>query len=105
MATESDYRRAKSSSAARIVSVPAALLWGGVGAFMLKWASAWQGGRLQPGIETSWMALYVIFGVAALAICGGACLTAMAWLGKSTVRWQAVSLVVGVFFLWLVAGD
>jgi len=104
MSTQLQERSFKSNRATILLSVPATLLWVGVGAFLLRWYFAWGTGNLQPGLRTSWTALYVFFGIATLAVAGGFCLTTMAWIGKSTVRWQIVSVVLGVLFLWMVAG-
>ena len=104
MSTQLQERSFKTNRATILLSVPATLLWVGVGAFLLRWYFAWGAGNLQPGLRTSWTALYVVFGIATLAVAGGFCLTTMAWIGKSTVRWQIVSVVLGVLFLWMVAG-
>jgi hypothetical protein len=94
----------KSNCVTILLSVPAALLWAGVGAFLLRWGLAWGASDLQPGLETSWTTLYAVFGIATLAVAGGFCLTAMAWIGRSTVGWQAFSVVLAALFLWMVAG-
>ncbi len=88
-----------------LLSVPATFLWLGVGMFLLKWARAWATGRTEPGIGTTWTALYLMFALAALACAGGLCLAIMAWMGKSSIRWQAFSIVLGLVLLWLVSGD
>ena len=88
-----------------LLSIPATLLWVGVSGFLLKWYQAWTTGNLEPGLGTSWTSLYVIFAIAVLALACGFYLTVMAWIGKSTVRWQIVSIVLGFLFLWAVAGD
>ena len=95
----------KSNRAAILLSIPATLLWAGVSAFLLRWCLAWRAGNFQAGPATSWNALHLVFGIAALAAAGGFSLTAMAWIGKSSVRWQTLSVVLGVLFLWMVAGD
>ena len=105
MSTQSQDRSIKSNRPTILLSVPAALLWVGVGLFLLRWYCAWWTGNLQPGLGTSWTALYVMFAIAALAVASGFCLTTMAWIGKSTVRWQIFSVVLGVLFLWAVAGN
>ena len=94
----------RSDSTAIVLSVPAVILWSGVSAFLVKWSLAWEAGRLQPALGTSWSTLYAVFGIATLAVAVGFCLTLLAWMGRSTVRWQLFSVVLGVLFLWAVAG-
>ena len=88
-----------------LLSVPALALWIGVALFLLKWFRAWAAGRLEPGINTSWATLYGIFAVAVLALACGVFLSISAWQGKSTVRWQVFSILLGAFFLLVVSGD
>ena len=95
----------ESNRAPILLSIPATFLWVGVAAFLIKWCWYWSTGNLQPGVGTSWTALLVMFAIATLAVAGGFCLTTMAWIGKSTVRWQIASVVLGFLFLWMVAGD
>jgi hypothetical protein len=88
-----------------LLSVVALLVWVGVGAFLVKWIRLWAAGRLEPGINTSWGALYGVFGLAVLALAGGVFLTIRAWQGKSTVGWQVFSVILGAVSLWAVSGD
>ncbi|HUT29432.1 MAG TPA: hypothetical protein VMX13_06550 [Sedimentisphaerales bacterium] len=88
-----------------LLSVPALLLWTAVAAFLVKWIRAWAAGRLEPGVNTSWAALYGIFAVAVAALAGGIFLTVRAWQGKSTVSRQVLSILLGVLFLLVVSGD
>lgn len=88
-----------------LLSVVALALWITVAAFLLKWFRAWAGGRLEPGINTSWAALYGIFAVAVLALAAGIFLTIRAWQGKSTVRWQVFSILLAALFLLVTSGD
>jgi len=97
--------RRKASRGPIFLSIPAVFLWVGVGAFLVKWACAWATGRLEPGVGTSWTGLYFMFAIAALSFMGGLFLTVMAWIGRSTVRWQVFSIVLGLIFLWVVSGD
>ncbi|MBC8875715.1 MAG: hypothetical protein H8E44_40325 [Planctomycetes bacterium] len=105
MSAQLHERLAKSNRASILVSVPATLLWAVTGVFLVRWCLTWGAGNLQPGLGTSWTALYMVFGIATLAVVGGFCLTAMAWMGKSTVKWQIVSVLLGIFCLWFIAGD
>ena len=105
MITQLHNRLIQSNYGSILLSIPATLLWIGVGGFLLRWHRAWIAGNLEPGLETSWTALYVIFGISALAMMAGFCLTITAWIGRSTVRWQIASAVLGLVFLWVVAGD
>ena len=89
----------------KITSVPAALTWFGVLAFLAKWFQAWSVGRLEPGSDTSWMALLMVFIVALLASGGGIYLSIRAWQGRSHVKWQVISLIGAVLVLWAVSGD
>jgi hypothetical protein len=49
--------------------------------------------------------LYGFFAVAVLALAAGIFLTIRAWQGKSTVRWQLLSILLGGLSLWATAGD
>lgn len=88
-----------------LLSVPALLLWTGVAAFLVKWIRAWAAARLEPGVNTSWVALYGMFAVAVAALAGGIFLTVRAWQGKSTVSRQVLSILLGTLFLLVVCGD
>lgn len=94
----------KATRAPVLISVLALLVWIAVAAFLLKWVRAWAAGRLEPGIETAWAALYVFFAVAVLALAAGVFLTIRAWQGKSTVSWQVLSILLGLFSLWATCG-
>ena len=94
----------KATRAPLLLSVLALLVWIGVAVFLLKWVRAWAAGRLEPGIETTWMALYGFFAVALLALAAGIVLTIRAWQGKSTVSWQVLSILLGLLSLWATCG-
>jgi len=94
----------KATRAPVLLSVLALSVWIGVALFLLKWIRAWAAGRLEPGIETSWAALYGFFAVAVLALAAGIFLTIRAWQGKSTVRWQVLSIFLAVLSLWATCG-
>ncbi|GAI91520.1 unnamed protein product [marine sediment metagenome] len=94
----------KLSRAPVLLSLPALALWIAVAAFLFKWIRAWSAGHLEPGIETSWATLYGFFAVAVLALAAGLFFTIRAWQGKSTVRWQVLSLLLGVLALWMTCG-
>ena len=96
---------AKLTPAPLLLSLLALSLWAGVALFLLKWIRAWAAGRLEPGIESTWLALYAFFAVAVLALAAGIFLTIRAWQGKSTVRWQLLSILLGGLSLWATAGD
>jgi hypothetical protein len=87
-----------------IASVPAAFLWGGVMFFCVKWVHASAVGRLEPGVNTSMGALLVIFLCALLLSLGGIYLCGRAWMGRSSLKWQVVSLIGAVVAFWAVSG-
>lgn len=88
-----------------ITSVLALLVWIGVLAFLAKWFQAWAVGRLEPGVNTSWAALKILFLLACLASAGGMFLSVRAWWGKSHLKWQVVSLITALLTLWAVCGN
>jgi hypothetical protein len=95
----------KLTPAPLLLSVLALSLWIAVALFLLKWIQAWAAGRLEPGIESSSLALYAFFALAVFALAAGIFLTIRAWQGKSTVRWQLLSILLGGLSLWATAGD
>jgi hypothetical protein len=103
MAQESE--RVKAGRAPTLLSIPALLIWIAAAAFLVKWIRFWGAGRLGPGANTSWAALYATFAVAAAALAAGTFLTVRAWQGKSTVSRQVISILLGVLFLLAVSGD
>ncbi len=86
-------------------SLPAALIWLGVLAFLAKWFQAWCAGGLEAGVNTSRRALLVLFLLAFSASVSGICLSVEAWRGKSNLRWQVGSLIGAALTLWAVSGD
>ena len=88
-----------------LLSIPAVLLWLGVGGFLLKWYRAWATNSLEPGLGTSWLTLYIIFAIATLAVASGLWNAVSAWTGKSKEQWQVASIVAGFMFLWSAVGD
>jgi len=99
-----EYHATKVPRAAVWLSFLAMLVWTGVVVFLVKWVRAWSAGRLEPGIESTWAALYGMFGLAVLALAAGVFLTIRAWQGKSNVAWQVLSIVLGVLSLWATCG-
>lgn len=95
----------KASHRPILLSIPAVLLWTGVGAFLLKWVRYLAAGRLGPGDGTYTGLYFIMFAIAVLAITTELFLTIMAWIGKSTVRWQIFSIVLGLIFLLVLSGD
>lgn len=69
-----------------LTSVLALLVWLAVLAFLAKWFQAWAVGHLQPGVNTSWAALKVLFLLAFLASASGIFLSVRAWRGKSHLK-------------------
>jgi hypothetical protein len=94
----------KTTRAPVLLSVLALSVWIAVAAFLLKWVRAWAAGRLEPGVGTTWVALYGLFAVAVVALAAGIFLTIRAWQGKSTVSWQVLSILLGLFSLWATCG-
>ena len=94
----------KATRAPLLLSVLSLSVWIGVAVFLLKWVRAWAAGHLEPGIETSWAALYGFFAVAVLALAAGIFLTIRAWQGKSTMGWQVLSILLGLLSLWATCG-
>ena len=88
-----------------VMSVPAALLWFGVMFFCAKWLLASAAGRLEPGANTSMGALLVFFLLALLLSIGGIYLCFKAWMSKSNLKWQIVSLIGAVVTFWAVCGN
>jgi hypothetical protein len=88
-----------------VVSVPAALLWFGVMFFCAKWLLASAAGRLEPGANTSMGALLVFFLLALLLSIGGIYMCIKAWMSKSNLKWQTVSLIGAVVTFWAVCGN
>ena len=99
------YHPTKVTRAPLLLSVLGLSLGIGVALFLAKWIRAWAAGRLEPGVESSWLALYSFFGVAVLALAAGVFLTIRAWQGKSTVAWQVLSIAMGALSLWATCGD
>ena len=87
-----------------LLSVASTVVWSGVAMFLLKWTKFWVAGNLHPGEGTSWLTLYGIFIAAVIATLCGLFLAVLAFLGKSSVRWQMVSLFAALLFLWGIAG-
>ena len=87
------------------MSVPAALLWFGVMFFCAKWILASAAGRLEPGVNTSMGALLVFFLFTLLLSIGGIYLCFKAWMSKSNLKWQTVSLIGAVVTFWAVLGN
>ena len=88
-----------------VTSIPAGLIWLGALTYLAKWFKFWTGGRLEPGQDTSWIALIVLFSLALLACAGGIYSSVRAWRGKSGLWWQVVSLIGAVLVLLAVSGD
>jgi len=87
------------------MSVPAALLWFGVMFFCAKWILASAAGRLEPGANTSMGTLLVFFLLTLLLSIGGIYLCFRAWMNKSNLKWQTVSLIGAVVTFWAVCGN
>jgi CDP-diglyceride synthetase len=87
------------------MSVPAALLWFGVTFFCAKWILASATGHLEPGANTSMRALLVFFLLTLLLSIGGIYLCFRAWMGKSNVKWQTISLMGAVLSFWAICGN
>jgi hypothetical protein len=87
------------------MSVPAALLWFGAMFFGAKWILASATGHLEPGADTSMGALLVFFLLALLLSIGGIYLCFKAWMSKSNIKWQTISLIGAVVTFWAVCGN
>ena len=88
-----------------VMSVPAAVLWFGVILFCAKWLLASAAGRLEPGANTSMGALLVFFLLALLLSISGIYMCVKAWMSKSNLKWQIVSLIGAVVTFWAVCGN
>ena len=87
-----------------LLSVASTVVWSGVAMFLFKWSRFWVAGNLQPGEGTTWLTLYGIFIAAVMATLFGFLLTILAFWGKSSLRWQMISLLIAFLVLWGVAG-
>jgi hypothetical protein len=97
-------RCAKVKRKAFLISIPAAVLWLGSAFFLGKWTTYWLRGNFVPGSDTSGVTLFAFFFACAVATGFGFYATARALLGKSTIRWQVLSLICAFLVLWAVAG-
>jgi len=88
-----------------VMSIPAALLWFGVMFFCAKWINASAVGRLELGANTSMESLLGFFFLASLLAIGGIYLCFRAWISKSNLKWQTVSLIGGFLTFWAVCGN
>lgn len=87
-----------------IISILAGALWLAGASFMARWTIAWLRGNLTPGSNTSGTLLFGFFLFCSIAIGVGFYTTARAWLGKSSTKWQVLSLIGAFFIFWVVVG-
>ncbi len=88
-----------------LLSFPATLTWLGVLALLFQWASTAGQGQFQPGEEISIERMATVLILSGMFTAVGLSMSVVAWLGKPKPGWQIFSLILGLVFLWAVAGN